>query len=127
MLDLNDKIIEIEVKILSITGLVTNSALPAVENKVSDVINLVKKKTNYNTKISEIEKKVLTIIIIDPNHNRYIINPEFNNLAAGGFTARIAKGNLVTETDFDTKLQSLNEKINSNKTKHLLVETDLKS
>ena len=43
MPDLNDKIIEIEVKILSITGLVTNSALPAVENKVSGVINLVKK------------------------------------------------------------------------------------
>ena len=43
MLDLNAKIIETECKILSIAGLVTNSALTAVENKIPDVINLVKK------------------------------------------------------------------------------------
>ena len=122
MLDLKAKIIEIEGKILIITGLVTNSALTGVENKIPGVINLVKKKTNYNTKISEIEKKVS-----DPNHNKYITNPEFNNLAAGAFTARIAQGNSVTKTDFETTLRSLNEKINSNKTKHMLVETELKS
>ena len=32
----------------------------------------------------------------------------------------------MTKTDFHTKLQSLNKKINSNKTKHLLVESELK-
>ena len=32
----------------------------------------------------------------------------------------------MTKTDFHTKLQSLNKKINSNKTKHLLVENELK-
>ena len=57
MLDLNDKIIEIEVKILSITGLVTNSALPAVENKVSDVINLVKKKQIVIQKLVKLKRK----------------------------------------------------------------------
>ena len=57
MLDLNDKIIEIEVKILSITGLVTNSALPAVENKVSDVINLVKKKQIIIQKLVKLKRK----------------------------------------------------------------------
>ena len=36
------------------------------------------------------------------------------------------QADLVTKTDFDTKLQSLNEKINSNKIKHLLVENELK-
>ena len=65
-----------ENKIPSITGLATNSALPAVENKMPNVSNLVK-KTNYNTKISEIEKK-----ITDHNHEKYITTPEFNNLAA---------------------------------------------
>ena len=33
---------------------------------------------------------------------------------------------LVTKTDFDDKLKNLNQKINSTKTKHLLVENELK-
>ena len=33
---------------------------------------------------------------------------------------------MVTKTDFDDKLKSLNQKINSNKTEHLLVENELK-
>ena len=33
---------------------------------------------------------------------------------------------VITKTDFDDKLRSLNQKINSNKTKHLLVEKELK-
>ena len=37
------------------------------------------------------------------------------------FAARLKQANLVTKTDFDDKLKSLNQKINSNKTKHLLV------
>ena len=38
---------------------------------------------------------------------------------------RIARANLITKTDFDTKLSSLNRKITQNKTKHLLVENKL--
>ena len=41
---------EIEGKIPSITGLATNSALTAVEDKIPDVSSLVK-KTDYNTNI----------------------------------------------------------------------------
>ena len=47
-------------------------------------------------------------------------------LVARVFNARLARADLVTKTDFDAKLRSLNKKINSNKTKHLLVETELK-
>ena len=80
------------------------------------------KKTDYDTKISEIENKVS-----DHNHDKYITTPDFNNiLAPRVFTARLARANLVTKTDFDAKLQSLNKKINSNKTKHLLVENEIK-
>ena len=53
----NPKITEIKGKTPSISGLVANSALTSVENKIPDISNLVK-KTDYNTKISEIEKKV---------------------------------------------------------------------
>ena len=66
------------------------------------------------------------IIVSDHNHDKYITTPEINNLAAGVFTARLTQADLVTTTDFDTKLKSLNGKINSNKTKHLLVENKLK-
>ena len=68
------------------------------------------KKTNYDTKISEIENKAG-----DHNHGKYITTPEFLVL------------NLVTKTYFDAKLQSLNRKINTNKTKHLLVENEIKN
>ena len=70
--DFKAKVTEIEGKIPSISGLVTNSALAAVENEICDVSILVK-KTGYNTKISEIENKVN-----DHNHEKYITTPEFN-------------------------------------------------
>ena len=118
--DLHVKITEIEAKIPSITGAATNPALTAAENKIPDVSGLVT-KTDCNTNISEIEKKVS-----DHNHNKYITTPEFNNLAAGLFTARLAQADSVTKKDFDSVLKCFNSKINSNKTKHLLVENELK-
>ena len=63
------------------------------------------KKTDYDAKISDIEKK-----ITDHNHDKYITTPEFNNLAAGVFTPRLAQADLVTKTDFDNKLQRLDKK-----------------
>ena len=66
-------------------------------------------------------KKKLT----DHNHDKYITTPEFNTLAADVFNARLAQANLITKTDFDAKLSSLNRKITSNKSKHLL-ENELK-
>ena len=38
---------------------------------------------------------------------------------------RLAQSNLITKTDFDAKLLSLNRKITQNKSKHLLVENEL--
>ena len=38
----------------------------------------------------------------------------------------MTRANLVTKTDFDTKLKSFNKKTNSNKKKHLFVENELK-
>ena len=47
-------------------------------------------------------------------------------MAADVFNARLAQANLTTKIDFDAKLSSLNRKITANKTKHLLVENELK-
>ena len=112
-----------EIKIPSSSGLATNAALTAVENEICNISSFVKKKqkTDCNTKISEIENK-----LTDHNYDRYITTPEFNKFTTEDFDARLAKANLVTKTDFDIKLKSFDQKINPNKTKRLLVESELK-
>ena len=47
-------------------------------------------------------------------------------MAVDVFNAKLSKANLITKTDFDDKLSSLNKKITQNKTKNLLVENELK-
>ena len=56
-----------------------------MENKIPDVSSWVK-KTNYDTKINELEKK-----LTDHNHDKYITTPEFNTMAASVFDARLAQ------------------------------------
>ena len=51
---------------------------------------------------------------------------EFNKLAADFFNRGIAQANLITKTNFYNKLSDVNRKITSNKTKHLVVENELK-
>ena len=75
--DFYSKIIEVEGKITSISGLATISALTAVGNKIPDASSLVI-KTEDNVKISDIEKK-----ISDHDHDKYITTPEFNRLTIG--------------------------------------------
>ena len=58
----------------------------------------------------------------DHNHEEYNTSLEFNKYTAGNFASRLKQANLVTKTDFDDKLKSLNQKVNSNKTKHLFIE-----
>ena len=72
---------------------------------------------NRFTKGTKIENK-----LNNHNHDKYIDTPEFNKLAVDVFNARLAQANLVTKTDFDDKLSSLNRKITQNKTDYLLVQ-----
>ena len=99
--------------------------------KKPNVSNFVQ-KTDYNTKINEIEKNILTIIMI----NILLTTPEFNKLTAENCAARLAQANLasksdiasfVKKTDFDDKLKNLNKNVTSNKTKHLVDEKELKT
>ena len=114
------KLTKLENKIPVISNLATKTALTVAENKIPSISNLVN-KPNCNTKITEIENK-----LNNHNHDKYITTPELNTLAADVFNARLAQANLITKTDFDAKLSSLNRKITQNKTKHLLVENKLK-
>ena len=87
------------------------------------------KKTDYNRKINEIEKK-----ITDHDYDKYITTQEFNKLTSDNFTARLAQANLaskndiadfVKKTDFDDKLKNLNKKVASSKTTYIAVKTKL--
>ena len=98
-----------------ISNLATKTALTTVENKIPNISGLVK-KTDYNTKITDIENKVN-----NHNHDKYVASSEFNTLAANVFNARLGQVNLITKTDFDAKLSSLNKKITANKTKVIIV------
>ena len=122
--DFNVKITEVEGKIPGISGLATNSAVAAktaVENNIPDVSSLVK-KTGYNTKLSDIEKK-----ITNRNHDKYITNPEFNTMVASVFHARLAaQTDLIKKPKFDAKLKGISDRVTKNKSKHLLVENELK-
>ena len=79
----------------------TKASLTAVENKIPSVSNLVK-KTDYNTKINEID-----------NHDKYINTLEFNKLKSKNFAARLKQANFVNKADFDDKLKNSNKKNNS--------------
>ena len=126
---LNVKINEVRGEIPSISNLAINAALTIVENKTSNVSNLVK-KTDYNTKSNEREKT-----ITDHDHSKkYITTPEFNNLTAGDVAARLKQANLASErdsanfvnrADVDNKLLNFNKIISSNITRHVLVENEL--
>ena len=111
--DYNAKITEIDGKIPSISGLDTTAALTAVEDKIPNVSNLVKKQI-MTQKLLKLKKK-----LTDHDHDKYITTPEFNNLEARVFTARLAQASLIAKTYCDDKLKDLNQNIISNKTKDL--------
>ena len=117
--DYNTKITEIEDKVPDIIGLATKTALTTVENKIPSISVLVK-KSDYNTKITDIENK-----LNNHNHDKYVATSKFNTLATDVFNARLTQTSLITKTDFDAKLSSLNREITANKTKHFLNDNDL--
>ena len=88
------------------------------------------KKTDCNTKLSEIAKKIFY-----HNHDKYITTLEFDQFTAEIFALRLKRTNLVGKSDianlvnktyFDETLKNLNKKITSNKTKNVLVENEFK-
>ena len=93
--------------------------MTTVQNNIPSISGLVK-KTNYNTKNTDTEN-----ILNNHNYDKYVATSEFNTLAANVFNARLAQGNLITKTDFDAKLSSLNKKSTANKTKRFLNDHDL--
>ena len=99
------KLTELENEIPDVSSLGKRTALTAVENKIPSVSSLVK-KTDYDTKISELEKK-----LTDHNHDKYITTPDYNTLAADIFNARLVQANLITKKILMLNCQVLTEKL----------------
>ena len=68
------------------------------------------KKQIISQKLVKLKIKFLIIIMINT-----LPLLKFNNLTTKNFAARLAKANLITKTDFDTKLINLNKNTTSNK------------
>ena len=64
------------------------------------------KKTDYDTKITDIENK-----LTNHNHDKYIDTSEFNTLATNVFNARLAQANLITKQILMQNYQVLIEKL----------------
>ena len=71
--------------------------MTTIENKIPSISDLVK-KTDYNTKSTDIENKLK-----NHNHDKYVATSEFNTLAVEVFNTRLAQANLTAKTDFDAK------------------------
>ena len=121
-----------------LSNVVKNEVVKKIEyNELAKIVNSINttdtsclvKKTDYNTKINDIEKK-----ITDHDLDKYITTQEFNRLTAENFIARLKPANLASKTmiadfikkiDFDDKLKYFNKKVNPNKTRHIEVNTKL--
>ena len=79
--------------------------MTTLENTIPSITGLVK-KTDYNTKITDIEN-----ILNYHNHDKYVATSEFNTLATNVFNARLAQANFITKTDFDAKLLQIKQNI----------------
>ena len=71
-----------------------NTKVTEIEGKIPDLSNLVK-KTNFNTELTEIEGKI----------------PDVSNL--------------IKNTDLDSRLKKISDRVTENKSNHLLVENEL--
>ena len=72
-------------------------------------------------KLQQLKTNLIIIIMIN-----ILLLPEFNILAAGVFNATLARANLVTKTNFNNTVSSLNSKIAANKTKTESIENEIK-
>ena len=84
---------EVKKEIPSITNLPTTAALTAVENKIPNVSDLVK-KLNYDEKASEIQKK-------------YFTTSDYNKFTSSNLEAKIRQKNVTNKFDLNQKIKTL--------------------
>ena len=101
------------------------------DKKIPDVSDLVKKT---DSKITEVESKTPNISGLAPSFTLTAVEnkiPDISGLATKSTLTTVETKlpdvtSLVTKTDFHTKLKAVSDRITKNKSKHLLVENELK-
>ena len=102
----NAKITEIESKAPSITGLGTNAALTAVENKIPDLNNLVKKKKDRDAKILDTESKYFTTA----DYNNFTSQTLDAKIKQKGLVDKSAVNGFISNSDIDRKSSNISNK-----------------
>ena len=73
------------------------------------------KKTDFNSKITEVEGRIPSISGLATSSALTVVENKIPDIIG-----------LVTKTDFDSELKAISDKVTKNKSKHLLVEIELK-
>ena len=73
------------------------------------------KKTDFNSKITEVEGKTPSISGLATNSALTVVENKIPDVTS-----------LVTKTDFDTKLKAIRDRVTENKSKNLLLDNELK-
>ena len=119
--DLDDKIDKVEKKIPDISGLATKSSVTRLIIEQEDCTDKVKKKIHdisglaSKTELAAVEIKI----------------PDVCGLATGSALTAVENKipditSLIKQTDFDTKLKNISDRVTNNKSKDLLLDNELK-
>ena len=87
-----------EAKIPSISVVATNSALTAVEIKILDVTDLVK-KTDYDAKISDIKSRFINVA----DYNEFTTDIVGNKVKSEGLVGKYAITEFIKNANLDKK------------------------
>ena len=84
------------------------------------------KKTDFNAKVTEIEGKIPSIGGLAISSALTVVEnkiPDVSSLVKNRLAAQTV---LIRKADFDFRLKEISDRVTKNKTKHLLVENELK-
>ena len=92
------------------------------------------KKTDFNAKITEVQGKIPSISGLATSFALTAVEnkiPDISRLATSSALTAVENKKpditgLVTKIDFDSKLKAISDRVTKNKSKHLLVDNELK-
>ena len=98
----------VENKISNVSGLATKTALTAVENKIPDISNFATKTvlTNLSNTVPDI-----TILIKKSDYDTKIVEIERKYVSNTGFDSKLTQANVITKRNFDAKIIELENNI----------------
>ena len=119
---LDDKIDKVEKKIPDISGLATKSSVTRLITEQEDYTDKVKKKIPdisalaSKTELTAVENKISDVSRLAATSALTAVENKIPDIT-----------NLITKTDFDTKLKSVSDRVTNNRSKDILFDNELKN